>query len=123
MRKPNDFDNNEKPKKEIDVHVSEAEEFEQPVQITRTKIIDDKYVIDRRHRKLIIEYRIGNLDENGNLVDVEEETVIYRDEEYDTKIKELFNDDKLFFAKGRNEGKYKINEKMKKIKMRQNENK
>lgn len=88
-------------KKPVEQHLSEAEEFIQPIQITRTKIIDDKYVIDRRDRKLIIEYRIGNIDEDGDLVDVQEETIVYRDEDFDAKINELFTENKLFFAKGR----------------------
>ncbi len=108
----------EKAKKKVSPHLQDAEDFEQPVEIARTKIIDDKYVIDREFRILIIEYRIGNVDEDGDLVDVERETAVYRDEEYDAKIKELFNDEKLFFAKGRNQGKERMNQKVQQVKAR-----
>lgn len=111
-------ENKNEEKKKANPHLQDAETFDEPVQVTRTTIIDDKYVIDRLARKLVIEYRIGNIDEDGNLVDVEFETAVYRGEEYDSKTQELFSDDKLFFAKGRNIGKQKANVKMQKAKQR-----
>lgn len=88
-----------------DFHVSEAEELEQDKRIVRTKIIDDKLIIDRARKKLIIEYRVGNLNEEGEFVDSEERTVVYRDEEFDRKVKEIFANDKLIWSKLRLEAK------------------
>ena len=92
-------------RKTSEPHIDDAEDFEYPVQITRTKVIDDKIVIDRRKRKMIIEYRAGNIDADGNFVDADAHSMVFRDEEFDRKVKEIFANDKLIWSKLRLEAK------------------
>lgn len=87
------------------VHLQDAEDFEQPVQITRTKIIDDKIVIDRRNRKMVVVYRTGNIDADGNFVDQEEDRMVFRGQDFDTQLARILNNEKLFFAAVRSEAK------------------
>lgn len=101
--------------KNYEPHIDDAEDFEEPVQITRTKVIDDKIVIDRRKRKMIIEYRTGNIDTDGNFIDQESHAMVHRDEDFDNEVKDIFSDDKLFFAKIRGKAKNNIKQKYQQV--------
>jgi hypothetical protein len=48
------------------------------VQTTRNKVIVTKLVVDFEKSKLVIDYKLGNEDENGKLVNVELESFVAR---------------------------------------------
>jgi len=85
----------------FDVHIKYNETIQEPQSIVRTKIVDDKIVIDKRLKKIIIEYRVGNIDSKGNFIDIVEEQVVFRDEDYDIKIAEILDTSPMLFAKNR----------------------
>lgn len=71
----------------------EAELLQTPLTTTRDRIIEDKIVIDRTKRKALLSYRIGRFDESGKFVDAEEQMAVFRDEEFDQAVQDVFGAD------------------------------